>query len=211
MGFDISNFKGTDKLYDILSKGVTYKLIRDESDLNEEDRLKIKKLKEEIIQSELSDLSYEDVLSDISLLVNNIPEDLTPLQKVRWIYVHLGKLFSYDYRAANDINYGIKKDINPSKFIGRYQTCIQISEILSLILNDIDGVECRVVQRKLPNVRFEFRKHHVGDEVILEDNGHRLKLMLDLTLDLYLTQSGCRTMHFGYEDDDTGTYDIIPS
>lgn len=210
MSVDISKFKGTNKLYDILSKGVTYKLIRDEKDLDEHDKLEIKKLKEEIIKSELLDLSRYDVMGDIDLLINNIPEELTPLEKVRWIYIKLGELFSYDYRIVNDPSYGDVRRVNPSKFIGRYQSCVQISEIFSLILNSIPGVKSNIIVRKLPNHPFAVRVEHVANEVIVNDSGNDLKLLLDLTLDLYLIQSGCMTNHFGYEDDGTGTYDIIP-
>lgn len=210
MDFDISRFKGTDKLYDILSKGVTYKLIKDENDLEEKDKLEIKKLKEKIIKSELLDLSRYDVMGDIDLLINNIPEGLTPLEKVRWIYIKLGELFSYDYRIVNDPSYGDVRRVNPSKFIGRYQSCVQISEIFSLILNSIPDVKSNIIVRKLPDHPFAVRVEHVSNEVILNDSGKSLKLLLDLTLDLYLIQSGCMTNHFGYEDDGSGTYDIIP-
>ena len=210
MSIDFSKIKSGDELYAALTKDESLKLVKDECDLNDKERSEIKELKAQIIRTELLNLSREDVLDDISLLVYNVPDNLTPLQKVRWFYIQLGKLFSYDYRVAKDVNYGTNKNFNPAQFIGRYQTCIQISEVVAIILNSIDGVRCNIIERKLPDLRFTYADHHVGNEVIVNDNGQQLKLLLDLTLDLYLVQADCMTRHFGYDDDGTGTYDIIP-
>ena len=211
MEFDFSNVKSDDELYDLLAREKSYKLIKDEGDLTEGERKEVRKLKEDIIHTELLNLSLEDISGDVSLLIHNLPDDLTPLEKVRWMYINLGKLFSYDYRVAQDISYGTEKMFDPYQFIGRYQTCIQISSVLNLILNGIDGVDSRVIERVLPNVHASYGNNHVANEVILYDKGEKLKLLLDLTLDLYLIQSDCMTKHFAYEDDGTGTYDIIPT
>ena len=100
MEFDVSKFQGTDSLYETLSGEESYKLVRDLKDLDADERAKIRELKEKIVQSELLDLGIEDISGDISLLMNNIPDNLTPLQKVRWVYVHLGRLFSYDWSLS---------------------------------------------------------------------------------------------------------------
>ena len=210
MEFDVSKFQGTDSLYETLSGEESYKLVRDLKDLDADERAKIRELKEKIVQSELLDLGIEDISGDISLLMNNIPDNLTPLQKVRWVYVHLGRLFSYDYRIANDSRYGDAKNISLSSFIGRYQSCVQISNIMFLLLNSIDGVTCNVIERKLPYQLKNITLQHVANEVILQDYDYELKILLDLTLDLYLIQADCMTRHFGFEDDGSGTYDIIP-
>lgn len=210
MNIDFSKINSSDELFEVLSCDESLKLVKDEKDLSEGERQEIKALKEQIIHAELLNLGREDVLDDVSLLVYNIPEELTPLEKVRWVYCQLGKLFSYDYRVAKDVNYGTSKKFVPSQFIGRYQTCIQISEVVSIIMNSIDGVKCRIIERIIPDLRFTYADHHVANEVVLYDGDKELKLLLDLTLDLYLIQSDCMTRHFGYEDDGTGTYDIIP-
>lgn len=210
MSIDFSNIKSADELYDVLSNDASFKLVKDEADLSDKEKDEIKALKAQIIHNELLNLGREDVLDDISLLIYNIPDDLSPLQKARWVYVQLGKLFSYDYRVAKDVNYGTNKKFNPAQFIGRYQTCIQISKIIEIIMNSIDGVECRIIERKVPNLRFVYADHHVGNEIVLYDGDKKIKLLLDLTLDLYRIQADCMTKHFGYEDDCTGTYDIIP-
>lgn len=170
----------------------------------------LERLKNDIIMDEMKNLNSEDVLSDIQLIEDTIDDKWTPMEKLRMIYIGLGKLFSYDYRVVNDPSLGYGKPLDTSKFIGRYQTCVQISQILSEVLNRIPGIRCNIIKRKLTTARTLFGDDHVANEVIVEDNGMQLKLLLDLTLDLFLIQSDCFTKHFGYEDDGTGTYDIIP-
>lgn len=205
-----------DKLYKDLNPEKAEVLLRDENDLGEENLKKLKKIKEVIIENEFVNLSDEDVLSDIKLLKENVPNYLTPLEKVRWLYINMGKLFSYDYRVANDPRYGYGKKINTKESINRYQTCVQISEILNKVFNGeldeedfpIDGVKSKTIKRVLRESRGQYGEDHVANEVIIDNDGEKLRLMLDLTLDLYLIQSDCHTKHFGYEDDGTG-YDII--
>ena len=177
MEFDVSKFQGTDSLYEILSGEESYKLVRDLKDLDADERAKIRELKEKIVQSELIDLGLEDISGDISLLMNNIPVNLTPLQKVRWVYVHLGRLFSYDYRIANNSEYGDPKNISLSSFIGRYQSCVQISYIMFLLLNSIDDVTCNVIERKLPYQSKKITIPHAANEVILSDSDQELILL----------------------------------
>lgn len=211
MSIDFSKIKSEDELYDVLVHNKTYRLIKDEGELNDGEKQEVEKLKRDIIQTELLNLSRDDVLGDVDLLKYNIPDNLTPLEKVRWVYINLGKLFSYDYRVASDISYGTEKMFDPYQFIGRYQTCIQISQVLNSFLNSIDGVNSTIIERVLSNVHSSYGNNHVANCVTLYDNGQPLKILLDLTLDLYLIQSDCMTKHFAYEDDGSGTYDIIPT
>ena len=211
MSFDFSKIRSEDELYEVLSNNSSSRLLKDEGELTDSEKQEVRKLKENIVQAELLNLSREDVLGDVTLLKYNIPDNLTPLEKVRWVYINLGKLFSYDYRVANDISYGTDKMFDPYQFIGRYQTCIQISQVLNSFLNSIDGVDSNIIERVLSNVQASYGNNHVANSVTLYDNGKKLKILLDLTLDLYLIQSDCMTKHFAYEDDGTGTYDIIPT
>ncbi len=162
-----------------------------------------------LINNDLINLSSENILSDIMLVISNIPNNVSNLEKIRWVYIKLGRLFCYDYRVANNPEVGYDKVINYSEFIGRYQTCIQISDILNRILNSIDGVRSEIVPRVLKNARGHYGHDHVGNLVTINENGETLRLLLDLTLDLYLIQSESMTMHFGYDDDGSGTLDII--
>ena len=147
----------------------------------------------------------DNVIDELNMLLLNVPQNVSTLEKTRWLYMKVGELFSYDYRIL--INKGldfVPTDI-PNDYISRYQNCIRISKIFNLMLNYIDGCTAEVVERPNVNIRGVADVKHVANEVKL-DSGE--KLMLDLTLDLYLIQSGCRTKQFGYTDPD-GTYDII--
>ena len=149
----------------------------------------------------------ENVLSEINELIKNIPSNLTTLEKLRLIYINLGYIFCYDYRKALNDYKDNKNFIDFFSNVGRFQTCLEITDILNYVLNKIEGLKARTIVRKNPSLRGMFNHDHVANEVILEDEN--LKLLLDLTLDLYLIQAGCMTKHFGYEDDGSGTYDII--
>ncbi len=184
-------------------------LLKDREGENSEHNNFIDAIKNEIINLELKDLSQENVAADINLIIENIPDDISLLEKVRWIYINLGKVFCYDFRIAYDKDYAFVKNTDLDKPIERYQTCIQISEILSEILNNIEGIKARPIRRILTNARGYYGNDHIAVEAELEYNGMPLKLLLDLTLDLYNIQSDCQTKHFGFEDDGSGKYDII--
>jgi len=184
-------------------------LLIDNEGENSEHNNFVDAIKTEIINLELKDLSLEDISPDIKLIIENIPDDISLLEKVRWIYINLGKIFCYDFRVAYDKDYAYDKNTDLNQPIERYQTCIQISEILSEILNSIEGIKARPIKRVLTNARGYFGNDHIAVEVELEEKGLPLKLLLDLTLDLYNIQADCQTKHFGYEDDGSGSYDIV--
>ena len=117
---------------------------------------------------------------------------------------------SREVRNFQTSGYGILNLEKPdfqNNFINRYETCVQISNIFNIMLNYIKGVEAKVIERDL-----NFRGHinrgikHVANEVIIDGE----KYLLDLTLDLYLIQSGFQTQHFGYETNANNDYEIIP-
>lgn len=167
-------------------------------------------LKNDVIESEKLDLSEENILDDINLCIDSIDDNLTSLEKLRMIYICLGHLFSYDYRVIDDIRFATDKVIDMSYYVGRYQTCLQISEVLATVLNSV-GIEAKVIERKLEHIREDYGQNHVANEVRIKNkDGIYEKYLLDLTLDLYLIQSNCRTLHFGYESGPNGEYDIIP-
>ena len=151
-------------------------------------------------------LENENIVGELNLLLFNIPEDMTPIEQVRWLYLKAGRLFSYDYRVAYDPSIVERRPDYENNYVGRYQTCAQISEIFNTMLNYIDGVSSKVIERKM-----DFRGHatlgleHQANEVTVDG----LTFILDLTLDLYLIQSGYKTMHFGYESSPVKDYDIL--
>lgn len=44
----------------------------------------------------------QNIIPSINFIMSTIPENTTDLEKVRYIYINLGKLFSYDYRIIAD-------------------------------------------------------------------------------------------------------------
>ena len=147
----------------------------------------------------------QNIIPSINFIMSSIPDNLTDLEKVRYIYINLGKLFSYDYLVIFDESV-ITKPIDYDKNeIDRYKTCYQISEILMTLINGlIPNCQAKIIERKIPGR--SFNKEHVATEVIFNDG---LKLILDLTLDLANIQGGLKTKEFGYTTNSTGDYDII--
>ena len=148
----------------------------------------------------------DNIVSDINLILFNIPENVSILEKVRWIYIKLGELFSYDYTVVSKPKEALKELTFEDNYISPYQTCIQISQIMNIILNSL-GPECKskIVDTQ-DNVRGINNSTHKANSVEFS-NGE--KYLLDLTLDLYLIQSGCQTKHFGFTTPN-GEYDILP-
>jgi hypothetical protein len=73
------------------------------------------------------------------------------------------------------------------------------------MLNNIDPDKCKskIIKRNIDNVASGV--DHVANEVTIDGK----KYLLDLTLDLYLIQSGCQTREFAYTTDVNNTQNII--
>ncbi len=148
----------------------------------------------------------EDISSEIDLIVQNLPNNLTEIEKIRWLYVKLGYVFSYNLDILKDDNaYIIDVDykLGGDTPICRFQTCHQISYLLVQIFNLLN-INSKVVVRDIPRRNYSVDHEAVG--VFLETGE---KFLLDLTLDLYLIQSGCQTKEFGHSSDSESTYDIL--
>lgn len=135
-----------------------------------------------------------NVDDEIKMIIYNVPEDLTEIEKVRWMYIKLGQLFSYDYRVAGDVEIGKKEIDFESGYISNYQTCRQICDIVNKVFSLI-GIRSKTVIRKQD---YLYELKHVANEVELESGE---KYILDLTLDLHLIQSGCQTRNFGFSSE----------
>ena len=147
-------------------------------------------------------MNIENIMKDLNLIMLNIPNNLSSLEKVRWVYKKAGELFSYDYNYINDEESQV---IYEKDFIGNYQTCIEISSILNLMLNNIDSnVKSEIVERNVDS-----RGRVDGHKCNVVSIGNE-KYVLDLTLDLYLIQAGFQTKNFGYYTTIYGDEDIIP-
>ncbi len=40
----------------------------------------------------------QNIIPSLNFIMSSIPDNLTDLEKVRYIYINLGKIFCYDYR-----------------------------------------------------------------------------------------------------------------
>lgn len=152
-------------------------------------------------------INDNDITSKINLIAQNIPDDFSALEKIRWLYLKLGQVFCYDYSIMTEDRSALHAQYEDGNFqnVGRYQTCIQISEILALMINNANiACEAKLVDRGLPGVNYA--QNHVAVDLTMPD---QTKYLLDLTLDLYLIQSGCQTNEFGYTTDRYNTYEII--
>lgn len=137
----------------------------------------------------------ENVIDEINLVALNVPDNITPLEKVRWVYIKLGNIFCYDYNYLDKGKdyYGINYEDN---YIGRYQSCIEISNIFNYIINNIDpNIKSELIERENVKIRGIGEEKHICNLVTFNSGE---KYVMDLTLDLYLIQSGCRTREFGF-------------
>jgi len=152
------------------------------------------------------DLEQENIAGSLNMLLFNVPENVSLLEKIRWLYIKAGHLFSYDYRIGSNIDLA-KKDIDfENNKINRYLTCTQISYLFKLMIEYLDpNLKVNIIERKGTQIRLD-GVEHVANEVIMPTGE---KFILDLTLDLYLIQSGCKTRQFGFTTDASGSYDII--
>lgn len=147
----------------------------------------------------------ENIKDEILDVINTIPDGISPLEKVRWIYIKLGKLLAFDNKEF-DSSKNVSLD---SDYIDKYQTCVTTSILLNEILNNIDpNIKCEVVERKLQNR--PHRQEHLANILTFNNNGYEEKYLLDLTLDLYRIHFDLKTEQFGYCGHENYNLDIIP-
>ena len=136
-----------------------------------------------------------NLVGELNLILLNIPENLSPLERAWLIYNKAGHVFRYDYRIANNIELAKKEIDFLTNNIDYFQTCTQISYLLNLMLNNIEGLESRVIKRNIQLRGIYCNKvDHVAIE--LKDKTSGKEYLLDLTLDLYEIHSGMMCEHF---------------
>lgn len=140
-------------------------------------------------------MNHENVISELNSIMLSIPKDADLLEKIRYVYIKTGEVFSYDYYyLENQEEYKVRFE---DDYIDRYSTCSEISQVLALMISNIDreNIKCEVINRPKTIIREGEENTHIANLVTLSTGE---KFILDLTLDLHLIQSGCRTMEFGY-------------
>ena len=148
----------------------------------------------------------------IDMIISNMPEGLTRLEKARYIYIELGKQRRFDTRYYYG-NTSTRKRIyneaqlarsNPKKLRNkRTIICVTLSEIYKRALEQV-GIDCDVVQNGT------FGDKHVIPVVTLNDEIRgKMRIRADLQQDLEAIQTGMETVEFGtinrYERD----YNVI--
>lgn len=152
-------------------------------------------------------MDIDSINSELDIIFMNIPENVPALYQLRWLYIKLGELFSYDYRIMKNPQI-VRRKMDFTEDISKFQTCTQISEILAFMINQ-SSINCTatVIKRFLPNERYR-KDNHVAVRVDNLDNGE--VYLLDLTLDLYRIQSGMETKNFAYASTPEFDCNIIP-
>ena len=110
-----------------------------------------------------------DISGEIDMIVKNVPYNLEPIEIVRWIYLKLGSIFSYNLKILTEYEKSIEPlnyKQNPNIPISRYQTCIQISEIFSTIINNLNipNLSAKIIPLKLVKEKLE----ELGIPVLVE-------------------------------------------
>ena len=142
-----------------------------------------------------------NIKDELLNVINNIPNNITPIEKVRWVYVNFGKILSFDYKKFDSKT---KANLD-SDYINKYQTCVQISYLLNDALNRIDSnIKSEVIERKIEGHRYE--QEHLANIVTINDE----KYLLDLTLDLYRIHFDLKTKEFGFSGYIGYDLDIMP-
>lgn len=137
----------------------------------------------------------ENISGKIRDILNNMPSNLSELEKIRWIYISLGSILSYDFRK---LDFNKKININ-DEYISKYQTCVQISDLLYQMLNTV-GIKCDIYEREEDKLHFD-QAHQYNEITAKEDLEYFIdegdKIVLDLVYDLPYIQNNFRTQNFG--------------
>lgn len=139
--------------------------------------------------------------SSIEQMLKEIPENLTPKEELRYLYLKLGNIFSYNREFLNSRNYRqirrIYNDFITTYMIekGDYQnkitgTCKQFAEMTSDVINEANQYKQRIKARAVG-----YREDEEGHvEVIATLDGKNYCLSIDK--DLYKIQKGMKTKGF---------------
>lgn len=137
-------------------------------------------------------ISINDILS-------NMPENLSNIEKVRYIYLQIGKIFSYereylytqDFRVANDMYNDVItiSMINNRNYQNKIvSTCKQTAEVECDVINSLREKNiCAKIVGYDP-----IEEKHVAVIVTIDDKNY----YLDINADLYKIQKGMRTVGF---------------
>lgn len=137
----------------------------------------------------------------IEQIIRDIPDNLTPIEELRYFYLQMGTKFSYNRDFLNAKNYQqirrIYNEYITKSMIERkdYQnkinaTCKQFSEVTSETINEANRYKKRIKTRVVGYVEDE--ENHV--EIVATIEGKNYCLSIDK--DLYKIQKGMKTKGF---------------
>ena len=136
-------------------------------------------------------------------ILKEMPEGLTDLEKSRWLYIKLGKLFTYDmnafYLREEKLGDKYNQKVDIRNLESTHLICKPINEIYIDLLKELS------IKAELIEVSHNYEFNHVGTRVEFNDG---LIIFTDLTLDLYRIQTGMRTLNFAYTSPGSD-YDIL--
>lgn len=143
-------------------------------------------------------------------IIGKMPEDLTEIEKIRYIYLKLGKFFRYNpnivYMDRKKLIEMYNTKIDLENITENKEVCIIISRVLAYTINSyVPESKAKMMVRKF-QLNSDDELQHTATKVETSDG---LKLILDLTADLHRIQNNLCTKEFGYASYVDDVYDII--
>lgn len=148
----------------------------------------------------------------VDYIIQSMPENLTQLEKARYIYIELGKQRRFDTRYYYG-NTGIRKKIYEQAQASRLKLsklrnkrtiiCVTLSEIYKSALKQV-GIECEIVPNGILG-----DKHVIPIVTLNDEKRGKLRIRADLQQDLEAIQTGMSTVEFGTINRYERNYDII--
>lgn len=127
--------------------------------------------------------------SIINNIIDNIPSNLNKLEKTRYIYIYLGKIFSSDINAMNDKNETIS--FNKISVINNIWGAISKGKVCDVIVSKIFMYVCSRMNIKCELISSNINGN-IANKVHLDDSF----LIVNLFNDIHNIQGGFSTQHF---------------
>ena len=146
-----------------------------------------------IFEPPTEDKKQEDFI-DYNKIIEEMPEGLTQIEKARYIYIQLGKYFSYDERYITSPSDEEKREIfdrDISDIVDDKVVCTSLSRIYENLLNRV-GIKAKTVL--IPGERLG----HAFTELEIDGN----KYFTGLIRDLMRIKTGFKTKEFMIDNPD---------
>ena len=142
--------------------------------------------------------------TNFSKVIDKLPQNLTEMEKARWLYIELGKHFKYNmsvfYMSEEELGKIYNEEISIDEENSNLSICKPINQIYVLLLERM-GISATV--KEFPG---KYTYNHVG--TVIEFPKENMTIYTDLTVDLFRIQQGLRTENFAFTSPN-GIYDIL--